>query len=286
MAAKSPAHWVTSVSDITREEIHIRGYPMQQLLGRLSFSAISFLLIRGRVPTPCETRMMDVILSSILDYGLQKSATLAARAIVSVNPQMTAGLSAAMLGAGAYAVSPEDTGHFIQDGVASWKASGLSAADHAQAYVSELHAQRRRVPGFGHPVFKGTDPRAERLKGIAKAEGMWGQNNDWYEAAHAAFRTAAGKPDLVMNDVGMLAGILSQMGFTPAEMTGLALQSTFPGLIAHVSEELQSGVINRRIPDANAEYSRERRNLEADLSAAGWGAQVVPIQAASGSATL
>lgn len=270
MTKSTPSHWVSSVSDITPEDIFIRGYPMQELVGRLSFSAIAFLLIRDRIPTPGEARMMDVILSSILDYALQKSGTVAARAIVSVNPRMTAGLSAAMLGAGEYAVSPEDTGRFIADGVVAWRASGLAVQDHAAALVTDLRAAKKRVPGFGHQVFRGTDPRAERLKAIAVETGVWGEANDWYAAVHQAFRAAAGKPDLVMNDVGMLAGIMAQMGFTPAEMTGLALLSTFPGLIAHISEELQSGAVNRIVPEDNVTYARTRRDLAADTTAAGW----------------
>ena len=270
MTKSTSAHWVTAVSDITAGDIFIRGYPMQELVGRLPFSAISFLLIRGRIPTPGESRIMDVILSSILDYGLQKSGTVAARAVVSVNPRMTAGLSAAMLGAGEFAVSPEDTGRFIAEGVAAWRASGQDVADHAAGFVASLRAAKRRVPGFGHPVFRGTDPRAERLKTLAQKHGVRGAANNWYEAVHLAFRAASGKPDLVMNDVGMLAGIMVQMGFTPPEMAGLALLSTFPGLIAHISEELQSGVINRIIPDQNAEYDRSRRDFEQDWAAAGW----------------
>lgn len=270
MSKSTASHWMSSVSDVTPEDIFIRGYPMQSLVGRLPFSAISYLLVRGRIPSPGEAKMMDVILSSILDYALQKSGTIAARAIVSVNPRMTAGLSAAMLGAGEYAVSPEDTGMFIAKGVADWRASGLDAESHARALVAELRAAKRRVPGFGHPVFRGVDPRAEKLKAHAVEHGVWGEANEWYAAVHRAFQDAAKKPDLVMNDVGMLAGIMFQMGFTPAEMTGLALMSTFPGLIAHISEEMQSGAINRIVPDENATYARDRKDLESDCAAAGW----------------
>lgn len=270
MTKNTASHWQSSVSEVTPDDIFIRGYPMQSLVGRLPFSAITFLMIRGTIPTPGQAKLMDVILSSILDYALQKSGTVAARAVVSVNPRMTAGLSAAMLGAGEFAVSPEDTGRFIAEGVAAWKKSGLDAETHSKALVADLRVQKRRVPGFGHPVFKGVDPRAERLRTIAIEHGVWGEANEWYAAVHRAFQQAANKPDLVMNDVGMLAGIMFQMGFTPAEMTGLALLSTFPGLVAHISEELQSGVINRIIPDTNVTYAHDRKNLEADCKAAGW----------------
>jgi citryl-CoA lyase len=266
----TPSHWVTAVSDITPEDIYIRGYPMQELVGRLPFSAIAFLIIRGRMPSPGEARMMDVILSSILDYALQKSGTVAARAVVSVNPQMPVGLGAGVLAAGEYALSPEDTGRFIVDTFAAWKASGEPMEEHAKKVVAELRRTKRRVPGFGHQVFRGLDPRAERLKQIAIKNGIWGEINKWYAAVHRAFQAAANKPDLVMNDVGMLAGIMTEMGFTPQEMAGIAILSTFPGLIAHISEELQSGVRVRIIPDGNVEYARDRRVLDADMKAAGW----------------
>ncbi len=266
----TPSFWVTSVSAITPEDIVIRGYPMQELVGKVPFTAISYLLVRGELPTPGQAKMMDVLCCSILDYGLQKSGTLAARSIASVNPRMSAGLSSGMLGAGEFAVSPEPTGRFIEESFAAFKASGESMETYASQYIAELRAAKRRVPGFGHPVFRGVDPRAEKLKVIAKENGVWGEKNEWYEAVHRAFQIAANKHDFVMNDVGMLAGIMAQMGFTPAEMEGLALMSTMPGLIAHISEELQSGAINRMVPEESTACQVETRNLADDLAKTGW----------------
>ncbi len=96
--AESRPYWTSSVSDIAPEDVYVRGYPLRSLIGTLPFSAITVLMIRGKMPTPGEARMMDVILSSILDYALHKSGTVAARCVVSVNPQMTAGLGAARVG--------------------------------------------------------------------------------------------------------------------------------------------------------------------------------------------
>lgn len=270
MTKGSPSHWVTAVSEIAEEDIYIRGYAMSELVGSLPFSGITYLLIRGDLPTRGQARMMDVILSSILDFGLQKSGTVAARAVASVNPSMAAGLGAASLAAGEHALSPEDTGRFITDTYAAWKASGAPMEEAAAALVQELRSAKRRIPGFGHQVFRHVDPRAERLKSIAKEEGVWGEAIEWYEAVHRAFQVAANKPDLVLNDVGMLAAIMTQMGFTPQEMCGLAIMSTVPGLISHISEELQSGIRNRLVPDTHVAYASPRRDLAAGLSAAGW----------------
>jgi citrate synthase len=126
------------------------------------------------------------------------------------------------------------------------------------------------VPGFGHPNFKFTDPRAQKLRAIAKREGIWGPLCDWYEALHRAFTAQAGRPEIVINEVGMMAAILAQMGFTAQEMTGIALLSSMPGLIAHLSEELEGKVRIRSIPDEAVVYDRQRRDLAADLKSKGW----------------
>ncbi|AJY44046.1 citrate synthase family protein [Burkholderia humptydooensis] len=140
----------------------------------------------------------------------------------------------------------------------------------ADALITTMRSSGQRVPGFGHPNFRFTDPRAQKLKHIAQENGVWGDLCNWYEAVHAAFIKQANKPELVINEVGMMAAILAQMGFTPAEMTGLALISTMPGVVAHVSEELRSKVRIRTVADSDAAYLRNRRNLEYDLKAAGW----------------
>lgn len=269
-ATNTPGFWATSVSDVTPEDVYIRGYALQSLIGKLPFAAVVALLIRGKMPTPGEARMMDVILCSILDYSLQKSGTIAARCVVSVNPQMSAGVAAAVLAVGEYAVSPEEAGRFVLENTLRWKESKEPLESFARGVVDDIRRQKRRIPGFGHPVFRGVDPRAQRLRECAVKQGIWGSIGEWYEAVHCAFKQAVGKPDLVINDVGMMAAILAEMGYTPQEMAGLAILSTMPGVIAHISEELSSGARLRTIPDSIAHYPRERRDLDADMQSAGW----------------
>jgi citrate synthase len=71
---------------------------------------------------------------------------------------------------------------------------------------------------------------------------------------------------MVINEVGMLGAILAQMGFSPAEMTGLAVLSTLPGVIAHVSEELNSNVRIRIIPDDEVAYARDVHDFSKDFA--------------------
>ena len=270
MDANAKRYWTTSVSDVEAAEVHIRGYGLGELIGWLSFSAATFLLIRGRLPAPGEARMMDAILCSVLDYALKKPGTVAARYCVSANPSMTAGLATAILSVGEYTLAPDDAGRFIAESYAEAGKSGQADDAAAAAEIDKVRTAGRRVPGFGHPNFRFTDARAQKLKEIAKAEGVWGPLCDWYEALHRAFITKAGKPEIVINEVGMMAAILAQMGFTPPEMTGIALLSSIPGVIAHVSEEMQSKVRIRTVPDEAVDYDRPRRDLATDLKAGGW----------------
>jgi citrate synthase len=271
MNGANSSYWTTDVSDVDASTVFVRGYNLENLIGTLPFSGLTYLVIRGKIPTPGEARMMDVLLSSVLDYSLYKPGTVAARYCVSANPQMVPGLATAILSVGEYTLAPEDSGRFILDGVARWKAGGLPLDRFACEFVADLRANKTRVPGLGHPNFRFVDPRARKLKDVAIRENVWGELCDWYEAVHGAFIVAAGKPDIVINEVGMMAAILAQMGFAPAEMTGIAIMSSMPGVIAHISEELASKKRIRIVPDDIASYSRPRRELEADMEAAGWG---------------
>lgn len=266
MTTDTKKYWTTSVSDIEEASVFIRGYDLGTLIGNLSFAGATFLLIRGRLPSPGESKVMDAILCCVLDYALKKPGTAAARYCVSGNPSMVAGLATAVLAAGEYTLAPDAAGFFLAKTYQDFKQSDEPMAVAADRIVSAMRSCGERVPGFGHPNFRYVDPRAQTLKNIAVTNGVWGEMCDWYEAIHVAFTTQAKKPELAINDVGMMAAILTQMGFTPQEMTGIAVLSTLPGVVAHISEELQSKTRIRVIPDSNVEYNRLRRDLLGDLS--------------------
>jgi citrate synthase len=270
MSANTGRYWTTTVSDVDKTDVYVRGYSLGELIGRLPFSAATFLLIRGTLPTPGQTAVMEAVLCSVLDYSLKKPGTVAARYCVSANPSMVAGIATAVLAVGEYTLAPDDAGRFIRDTLAEQSAAGHTAAEGAESLSERLRREQRRVPGFGHPSFRHTDPRAQRLREIAREHGAWGAAGDWYESVHRAYTSAIGKPDLVINEVGMMAAILLDMGFSPEEMTGIALLSSLPGVIAHISEELRSQVRIRIAPDETVDYVRRRRDLAVDLKAAGW----------------
>lgn len=265
------SNWQTSVSRVDDGKVLIRGYDLESLIGGQSFTSSCFLLVRGRLPSPSEERVFDAVLNAVLDYALLKPGTVAARYAVSANPNMVAGLAAAVLSVGSYTLAPEDTARFALMAHERHVAAGSLLAESAAVIVEDIRARKQRVPGIGHPLFKGVDPRAQKLKQIAVDAGVWSERAELFELIHHAFVDVIGKPDIPINDVGMMALVMLELGFTPDEMTGVAVMSTLPGLIAHISEELASGRRIRTVADADVDYTAVvARDFAEDRTAAGW----------------
>jgi citryl-CoA lyase len=256
-------YWQSAVSVVDERTVRVRGYDLEQLIGRLTFTDSVHLLIRGELPTPTQRRVLDAVLTAVLDYALQKSGTVAARYIASANPSMAASLAGAALAVGEHTLDPAPTVRFAQQQAAAFAASGKPLDEFAREAVEAMRSQKQRIPGLGHPVFKTVDPRAQRLRAIAVEAGLWSQVGDVYEALHRAFTALPGKETIPINDVGMMGLLLAQLGFTPEEATGIAIVSTLPGVVAHISEELQSRTPIRIVPPEHVSYSMHERELPA-----------------------
>ena len=269
--ASDTPYWSTTVSRVTDARVQIRGYDLQEIIPALPFPASCFLLIRGRLPSPGEARVLGGVLNAILDYSLYKPGTVAARYAVSANPSMAAGLATSVLAVGKHTLAPEDAGRFIIDAHARLVESRSDRETVAEDLVSEAADRKQRIPGFGHPVFTYVDPRGQVLKELALAAGLWGEKAQLYEEVHRAFTARPGRAAIPINDVGIMAAVLAEMGFTPEEMSGIAVLSMLPGVIAHVSEELREGQPIRVVPDAIAAYPEEAvKSLVDDAREAGW----------------
>jgi citrate synthase len=205
----------------------------------------------------------------VLDYGLEKPGTVAARFAVSANPQMATGMAAACLSVGQHTLATEDTGRFIINVASRHAASDLPLDQFAEQEVARLRASGQRIPGLGHPVFKKVDPRAAVLRQLAIDEGCWPAEAVVYEAVHAAFTSLPGRSDIPINDVGVMAVVLVGLGFSPAEGTGVAILSTMPGVVAHISEELTSRRPIRVVERSQVTYDVPQRDFRADARAAG-----------------
>lgn len=269
MSDSDAKYWRSTISEIEPEHVYVRGYDLEDLIG-LPFAATTYLLIRGELPTPQHSKVVDALLTAVLDYALEKAGTLAARAVVSSNPNMQAGLAAAVLSAGEHSLAPENAARFIAETYAEFTDSGMAMEQFAQRVVADARERRSRIPGFGHPVFRYEDPRSLKLKSIAETHGLWNGPAVLYEAIHREFTKNPKVAHFPMNDVGVMAAISVELGFTPEEATALAVLGTLPGVAAHITEEMRSGSLVRRVPADEVDYHVPRRDFRADATRLGW----------------
>ena len=198
--------------------------------------------------------MMDAMLMSLLDHGFVAASVLAARYAASGNPQLVPGTAAGLLTAGSNTISPQHSAEFLDNALKMMRSENLSLEETARRVVAKVRAEKRRIPGLGHPTHKGDDFRATQLRKIAAENGFLGDKIKMFEAIHAEFLRATGRQGICINVDGMLGAIMSEMGFRPMQMASVALLAVLPGVMAHVIEEIEEGKPLRIVRDEDNDY--------------------------------
>src|SRR5689334_6552597 len=154
--------WQSSLTEIAPNKILIRGYPVDEMMGRLGFAEAVYLLLMGELPTPAIGRMFNAILVSSLDHGVTPPSTLAARNVATSGAPMKDCVAAGVLAFGPHHGGDiESCMRFLDSGLELVR-GGMSLQDAAKALVSDCIREKMTPPGFGHR-FHTRDPRAARL---------------------------------------------------------------------------------------------------------------------------
>src|SRR5881396_4020345 len=151
--------WQTSLTAIVPNKILIRGYPLDEMMGRLSFAEAVYLLLMGELPTPSIGRMFDAILVSSIDHGVTPPSTLAARNVATSGAPLKDSVAAGVLAFGPHHGGDiESCMKFLDSGLTLMR-SGRTLQQSADAIVAECAEQSLVPPGFGHR-FHSRGPRA------------------------------------------------------------------------------------------------------------------------------
>jgi len=258
--------WPTAITKIEPNSVRVRGYDVAELMGRVSFGSVVYLILTGELPDEAIGRLMDAILVSSVDHGATPPSALAARTVASTGGS----LSQAVAG-GVNAINRHHGGaiegavHALTEVIE--KARFGSSLDDAAAEVIEDRKRRGlRMPGFGHRLHK-QDPRTARLFELADQADLTRDikpEPTYIQAAQAVERafSRAGKA-LPINVDGAIGAILADLGFEPGVMNGLFMIARSAGLVAHAYEEADRMRPMRRIDPVNHTYDGpEDRSLE------------------------
>ncbi len=233
--------WQTAIIDMEPGRIDIRGHPIQDLIGTVSFPQMIWLMLRGTLPTLGEAALLDAALTAAVDHGPQAPSIATARMAVTCG----AALNQAM----ASAVNLLDDVHGGAGEQAVELYHRIDASGDLPATLADWRADHGKyVPGFGHRFHKPVDPRAPRLMAlVAEAEAAGtvpGRFRHIGMEIEAHLNETAGKP-IPMNIDGATAVIYAELGFPPPLARGLFCLSRSVGILAHAWEQSQQGGRNK-----------------------------------------
>lgn len=253
--------WQTAITSIQPNTILIRGYAVDEMMGRLSFADAVYLLLMGELPTPAIGRMLNAVLISTIDHGVTPPSTLAARNVATSGAPLKDSIAAGLLAFGPHHGGDiESCMRFLQRGLALVRAGEpLPAA--ADWLVRECVRDGQTPPGFGHR-WHTRDPRAARLFQLALELDLDGEHVQMIRAVEVSL--AGRHADLgtvPVNVDGAIAAICADLGFAEDLGNAIFLISRLPGLIAHAHEERSRQRPMRQIDVSRHEYdgARERR---------------------------
>jgi len=244
LLADASAWWDTAIIDVHPGEIAIRGYPIEDLIGRARFPDMIWLMLRGELPSAAQADLLEAALVPGVDHGPHAPSIAIARMAV------TCGLPVNGAMASAINVLDDIHGGAGQQCMELYREIDAEAGpdgDLVQAATKVIGRHREAgekiVPGFGHR-FHPVDPRTAPLfELVAKAEavgtvsGRYAQIGRAVEKALEALKTR----HIPMNIDGITAVIFCELGFEPELGRGLFILSRAVGILAHAWEQKQRG---------------------------------------------
>jgi citrate synthase len=219
---------VTHISQAHPDRVEVRGRDLTgDLMGRLSFTEYFHLLLTGEEATEEQRFFLDLLLVAIAEHGMMPTS-VAARMTLAADPDSLQGaVAAGILGCGPVILGTADACARLL----------VAARERDPAELAhELREAGEKLPGFGHPVHKPLDPRAERILELADARGVSGEHVALARAFREAAAEAWGRP-LTMNVSMPIAAVMLDLGFGPETVKAVPILARTASLLAHLAEE-------------------------------------------------
>ena len=254
-ARPSGDEWRTALTQIEPNKILVRGYALDEIMGRLTFGEAIYLLLVGEIPSPGMGRLMEALLVSFIDHGATPPSTLAARNTATTGAPLRACVAAGVLGFGRYHGGDiESCMQFLDKGLALVR-EGVPVREAATRIVQQCLEAGEPPPGFGHR-FHTRDPRAARLFQMALELEV---ESDHVRMIRAVEMVLHDYPDsqgrtLPVNIDGAIAAVCGDLGIPPTIADALFIISRVPGIAAHADEERQRQQPMRQIDPKDHRY--------------------------------
>ncbi|MDE1986304.1 MAG: citryl-CoA lyase [Alphaproteobacteria bacterium] len=249
---KATAWWTTKIIDVQPGAIGLRGYAVQDLLGKVTFPEMIWLMLRGDLPSPGQAKLLEAAMVASVDHGPHAPSIAIARMAVTCGTDINGAMASAVNVLADIHGGPAQQCMMLFEMIAS----ELDRMENLPAVVDDaldryIAGHGKIIPGFGHR-FHPIDPRAEPLLGLvdgAAADGIVsGRFAAIARGVVAGIHRRTGK-NIPMNIDGATAAIFCELGFAPQLGRGLFILSRSVGILAHAWEQmLQGGRIKGPMP--------------------------------------
>jgi len=262
MSDMPDADWDSRITKVEPNHLVTKGYRQEDLIGRVPYTHVVYLLLKGELPSPEHGRMMDAIITASIDHGVTPPSAQAARTVYTGGVPVPTAIAAGIMAVGdAHGGAIEQAMEMLQHYVKMSDEEEKSFEALAPQVIQDLKDQGRRVPGLGHRVHT-NDPRTTRLFQLAEELGVAGKHTALFKAIQAE---VGKKRELPINVDGAIAAVASDMGFEPRLGKAFFVLGRVAGLTAHVFEEHKDFKRMRKLFKVNVGYNGpEERDLPAE----------------------
>jgi 2-methylcitrate synthase/citrate synthase II len=195
-----------------------------------SFAANMLWMLRREDPSPQLEQAMDVSLTLYAEHEFNAS-TFTARVITSTLSDLHSSVAGAIgaLKGPLHGGANERVMEVLQE---------VGSAENAEPWIRQALAEKRRIMGFGHRVYKEGDPRARFLKPLCQELAAETGHEEMENMAEVIERIVVEEKGLPPNLDWPSARLYHYMGLDVAVYTPLFVVSRVTGWAAHVIEQM------------------------------------------------
>jgi citrate synthase len=227
----------TAISTSDEHSITVRGEDLcRDLIGRISFTDYFSLLVTGTRPTPADAKVLDATLVAIAEHGMVPSVQASRMTYAAAPDALQGAVAAGILGCGSVILGASETAGRLFAEIDDLAGAGGDLRATAKAVVARWHAAGHAIPGYGHPLHKGRDPRVARLFAVAQEAGTSLRFVEIADMVEGVIPQIVGK-DLRLNVSAAIPAVLLGTNFPLRALRGVPILARAAGLIAHLAEE-------------------------------------------------
>ena len=240
MTIGKPGRPVTGISRAYPDRVEVRGRDLTgDVMGRFTFTEYVHLLLTGDEPTEGQRFFLDLLLVSIAEHGLMPT-NVAARMTLAADPAALQGaVAAGILGAGPVVLGTSEECARLLESARSRVDAGEQPADVVRDIAGTAREAGGKVPGFGHPVHRPVDPRAERILELADERGVSGECVQLARLLRDAVAEVWATP-LPMNVSLPIAAVMLDLGYPVSTVKAVPILARTAGILAHLVEEQEN----------------------------------------------